>query len=85
MNGPDENTVDRVAKAIRDQNRRHMQMSNPSLTFDRDTLTADELNLARAAIAAMPDTTAKARNDELREAARRANHIAYLLTLAPQP
>ena len=69
MTKVDEQTIERVAKAIRDQNRRHMHISNPSLTFDRDTLTADELNLALAAIAAIPDTPAKARNDALREAA----------------
>lgn len=52
--------VERVAKAIRDQNRFHMQRQHPGMTFDRDTVTADELRLARAAIAALTVTPQEA-------------------------
>ena len=58
--------VERVAKAIRDQNRFHMQRAHPEMTFERDTLTADDLRLARAAIAALtvtPQEAAKVTTD----------------------
>ena len=77
MSGPDEQTVERVAKAMWAVDNPDVEMSlEGAVNFER---------MARAAIAAMPDTTAKSRNDELREAASRANRIAYLLTLTPQP
>lgn len=61
--------VERVAKAIRDQNRRHMKLSNPALNFDRDELTADEIQLARAAISALPQREVSVQEAAINQAA----------------
>jgi len=63
MTIPTDEAVERVAKAIRDQNRIHMQRNNPSRTFTRDELTEDETQLARAAIAAMQPSVAAVEPD----------------------
>jgi hypothetical protein len=44
--------IERMAQAIRDQNRTHMKQSRPELEFHREWLTDHDLALARAALEA---------------------------------